>query len=428
MAEGKNTIWGFVVIAAAIGSLCFGYLARNKAEMGNLASKKPLGMGLLATTDKYAETTESEYFYELAELLKQHYVEPVEIDQKMASGAIRGMVTSLIDPESNFYDPDQFTAFQASLNGKYEGIGVELDYRYIPAELEKLQSGSSQTDSLLLLPKIVIASVMPGGPAEKAGLQAGDEVREVQGKYIVTGADIKELRDLQTAVTDKKATTEQLNTLRNDIQKRVENVISAPKVRNHLLSGTNGEIQLVVFRNGKEMPFNLIREVTKIDPVTPSTDGSTALRFFKDAPQLLEKTEIKDGMTIDLRNSGNGDYATMEKCLEKFIPAGTHGAIINAQGKSIRSIITKNGPTSAVKVTLLVDESTTGAAATFANILRAEGTATIKGDIPEEKSWVEIQTLPDGSGYTLAIGKYKAEVADKDAVAAIEKSSELEQK
>jgi carboxyl-terminal processing protease len=415
MKEGKQTLWTFVVITGAIASLCLGFLARTRTEMGSLATNKVVGMGVLASTEKFGETSESEYFYELAELLKQHYVEPIDINQKMASGAVRGMITSLLDTESNFYDPDQFKAFLAAQQGEYQGIGIDLDFRFDQEQLKKLQAGSTEVDSLLLMPEIIVASVLPGGPAETAGIQPGDEIRVVNGKNIVTGKDIKDLRNLQTAVTEGKATADQLAEKRKEIEALIKEVLPSGKVRPALQMGTSGSINLTIRRNKAAIQKSINKAQFTVEPIIKTLDGLIAVRFFVGAAQKITDLSIDSNTKIDLRNSGFGNFDAMERLLGHFLPSGSYGGVVSETGRVARqlNVVTRN--TSNPKVTLLVDQSTVGAAAAFAKILQSAGAATLQGKLSQDPSWIEIQNLPDGSGYTLALGKFapKTELAQQ---------------
>ncbi|MCX7807412.1 MAG: PDZ domain-containing protein, partial [Deltaproteobacteria bacterium] len=79
------------------------------------------------------------------------YVEPPELEA-LVYGAIRGMVNAL-DPHSAFLDPTERAIFEDDTSGHFAGIGVEIDVK----------------DGWL-----IIQSVLPGGPAERAGIRPGD--------------------------------------------------------------------------------------------------------------------------------------------------------------------------------------------------------------------------------------------------------------
>lgn len=405
MADSKNTAWAFIAPIVCVAALAIGFLARNRAEMGSLASNKLVGVGLINDKQSFGELNESEYFYELASLLKANYVEPTDIDQKMATGAIRGMVGSLLDPDSIFYDKPQFENYLATQHGNYSGIGVELEYHYDQAELKKLQDGSSGVDSLLLLPQILVASVLPGSPADQVGLKAGDEFRQIAGKYIISGQDIKKLRDLQTAVTEKKASPDELQRYRDEISAWVKDVIPAGKIRDHLLGGTEGEVALKINRNGKMLSFDVPCRSTSVKPIITGPDG-TQIRFFEGAVAELNRTNFTDGEVLDLRNSGSGNFDEMERALGNFLPAGKYGFVINGKATP-KPINVMAGLKKPLMFTLLVDNSTHGAAAVFAHILADSGNALVRGNLPPAPSWIEIQKLTDGTGYTLATGTYK---------------------
>ncbi len=60
-----------------------------------------------------------------------------------ASGAARGMVGSLNDPESRYMDKDRFSAYMASREGKYQGIGAEFEV--VLKSLPGVRTASSRT-------------------------------------------------------------------------------------------------------------------------------------------------------------------------------------------------------------------------------------------------------------------------------------------
>src|SRR5579864_9385191 len=82
--------------------------------------------------------------------VENHYGDPVE-RSKLVEGAIKGMVENL-DPHSSYLPPDEWKQFQSDTEGKFGGVGLEVDGRG-----EKL---------------IVIAPI-EGSPAFRAGIKSG---------------------------------------------------------------------------------------------------------------------------------------------------------------------------------------------------------------------------------------------------------------
>src|SRR5260221_8965136 len=60
-------------------------------------------------------------------LVENQYVEPVD-HKKVVEGAIKGMVHEL-DPHSAYMPPEDFRLFQSDTEGKFGGVGVEVDLR-----------------------------------------------------------------------------------------------------------------------------------------------------------------------------------------------------------------------------------------------------------------------------------------------------------
>ncbi|HMI44056.1 MAG TPA: S41 family peptidase, partial [Gemmatimonadaceae bacterium] len=92
--------------------------------------------------------------------IQNDYVDAVT-DSALYRKSVDGMLYELRDPYSTFLPPDRFARLNETTSGNYAGLGVEVDLR----------------DGWL-----IVVAPMPGGPAERAGLQAGDRIIELAGK------------------------------------------------------------------------------------------------------------------------------------------------------------------------------------------------------------------------------------------------------
>jgi carboxyl-terminal processing protease len=100
-------------------------------------------------------------FWEAWDIVHERYVDQPVDDSALMQGALRGMLEGLGDPHTSYMDPEQYTQEQNRLEGEYEGIGAWVD-----PEQEYL----------------TIIAPMPNSPAERAGLEPGDEIIAVDGE------------------------------------------------------------------------------------------------------------------------------------------------------------------------------------------------------------------------------------------------------
>ena len=106
-------------------------------------------------------------FWEAWNIIHDQYVDQPVDDLKLMQGAINGMMQSLGDKHSTYMDPQTYKDANSELSGSYEGIGAYVD---------------TTTDYLTVI------SPIPGSPAEKAGIQAGDKIIKIDGEDM-TGID-----------------------------------------------------------------------------------------------------------------------------------------------------------------------------------------------------------------------------------------------
>jgi carboxyl-terminal processing protease len=92
--------------------------------------------------------------------VENDYVDSVS-DSLLYRKSVEGMLYELNDPYTTFLPPDRFARLNETTSGNYAGLGIETDLR----------------DGWL-----IVVTPVPGGPAERAGLQPGDRITEIAGK------------------------------------------------------------------------------------------------------------------------------------------------------------------------------------------------------------------------------------------------------
>jgi len=92
--------------------------------------------------------------------VREVYVEEVD-EETLWQGAIAGMMDELGDPNSAYLTPDRLERLQLAASNAYRGVGLQVD---------------------VLDGWITVAQPRPGSPSERAGLQTGDRLVELDGK------------------------------------------------------------------------------------------------------------------------------------------------------------------------------------------------------------------------------------------------------
>jgi carboxyl-terminal processing protease len=113
-----------------------------------------------ARTGTFTTYEGAQLFESVFRRVQNDYVDPVT-DSALYRKSVDGMLYELRDPYSTFLPPDRFARLSESTSGNYAGLGVEVDLR----------------DGWL-----IVVAPLPGGPAERAGLQPGDRITEIGGK------------------------------------------------------------------------------------------------------------------------------------------------------------------------------------------------------------------------------------------------------
>ena len=115
----------------------------------------------------------ADVFEEVLSNIQRNFVEINDIPlSKIDAEAITRMYASLGDPKTHALSGERRRARQSALQGKYYGVG---------ANLAVTRTKKADVD----YSHLTVVSVMPGSPAEKAGLRSGDYITELDGRWII---------------------------------------------------------------------------------------------------------------------------------------------------------------------------------------------------------------------------------------------------
>jgi carboxyl-terminal processing protease len=137
--------------------------ARTVIVAGTLLGALVTGGWLLqrgAHTGTFTAYEGARLFESVFQRVENDYVDPVD-DSTLYRKSVDGLLYELRDPYSTFLPPDRFERLNESTSGNYAGLGIEVDLR----------------DGWL-----IVVAPLPGGPAERAGLQPGDRIIEIGRK------------------------------------------------------------------------------------------------------------------------------------------------------------------------------------------------------------------------------------------------------
>ncbi len=295
--------------------------------------------------------------------IENHYVDPVE-REKIVEGAIAGMVSNL-DPHSAYMNPEEWKQFQSDTEGKFGGVGIEVDGR---------------GDKLLVIAPI------EGSPAHRAGVRSGDVIIGVDGDD-VTG---------------------------QPLDKVVKRMRGAP--------GT--KIKLALRREGVKEPvqIELTREIIKVSSVLYKLlDGGIAyirIKQFQDRSHSEMLTAIAKlraeakgaplvGVLLDLRSNPGGLVDESADIADEFLSSGGIYSMRH-RGQIIEQVNARSGGSfTDVPVVALVNEWSASASELLVGALQDNKRATVVGANTFGKGSVQsILPLPHGSGMRLTTARY----------------------
>jgi len=318
--------------------LPFGFLSGSTLPFGS----PTLSPGTQTGTPQNLQTL-FKPFWEAWQIIHNQYVDQPVNDTKLMQGAINGMMESLGDAHSTYMDPQTFQDANQQLAGSYEGIGAFVD-----------TTGTFLT----------ITSTMAGSPAEKVGLQAGDQIVGVDHQDM-TGINPELVRQ---KVIGPAGTTVHLSVERQGASSPLEfdvmrAKISVPSASGKMLDNGLGYIQITTFGD------NTTQELT-----------ATLKTLMAQHPK---------GLILDLRDNGGGYLQTAVEVVSQFQDSGVVLYEQSGNGTKKPYNVIPGGMATKLPMVVLINEGTASASEITSGALQDYGRAKLVGVVSYGKGTVQ---------------------------------------
>ena len=294
--------------------------------------------------------------------IDDYYLNEIDND-KIQNGIYKGMVDSLGDPYTVYYNSEEYKQFTSSSSGTYSGIGVAVS--------QNVTTGA-----------ITIVKTFKKGSGEKEGMKPGDVIYKVEGKKI----EGLELSKVVSMIKGKEGTF----------------------------------VKVTVLRDGKEIEFNLERKKLEVDTVNYRMEDRSGKKIgyisvsefdevtasqFKSAISELSK-EGMEGLVIDLRDNPGGLLDVTCEMLDRMIKKGLLVYTVDKYGKRVDEDATDSDSFDK-PVAILVNGNSASASEVFSGAMKDYKAATLVGTKTFGKGIVQsIVPFGDGTAMKVTVSKY----------------------
>lgn len=365
-AKRKFLLYGFgilfIVILSFVGGLAAGTYTSVRNEILDSRGTVDIAKVINLYSKTRSEEVSFDQFWEVWNKVKRNYVDQPVSDVDLFYGAISGMVAALGDPHSVYFPPKEAEEFSKDLAGEFEGIGAEI--------------GIKDNQLLIIAP-------LPGSPAEKAGLRAGDKVFAIDEedtagiKLDVAVSKIRGPRGTEVKLT---VTHNGFDTVEDIVI--VRDKINIPTVDWKMIEDTNiAYLHISYFNQDTWLDFDKsVREILRVAPKGIILDLRSNPGGFLETSIDIASEWVKQGIIVSEKNGD--DYIVEHKS------RGAHRLF-------------------AIPTVVMVDEGTASGSEIVAGALQDYGAAKIIGKKTFGKGSVQdFEVLLDGSGLKLTIAKW----------------------
>lgn len=301
-------------------------------------------------------------FIDNYEFILNNYYEELD-KESLINSAISGMMNSLDDPYSMYFDEEEANYFSITLNGSYNGLGIEI--------IKDEETGY-----------MLITSIFKDSSASTAGLKVGDMIVSIDENQAVD--------------------------------------MTASDFSNLIRNSNNKEFNLKIIRDSIDMEFKISKQTVTINSVLSKTFdiGSKKVGYiyisifanntydqFKSELSKLESEKI-DALIIDVRGNTGGHLTAVDSILDLFLNSSQIMYQFEQNDKITFNYGTGNSNKN-YEIVLLGDETSASASEVLISGLRENLNSKFVGKKTYGKGTVqELVTLSDGTQYKITVKKW----------------------
>ena len=296
-------------------------------------------------------------FVNALRFIQTQYVNEVD-NEKLITGALKGMVNSLDDPHSVYLDEQMYKLLLEHTDGSFGGVGVVMGMRE-----DKIP--------------MVIAPI-EGSPSELAGIKSGDQIISVDGQ------DTRVLPFEEVAAKIRgEIGTQVVLTIRRD-NADIDYILTRSNIETISVAGSM-----------KREDIGYIR--------IASFNEHTATEFNKIYHELEEKGMKK--VILDLRDNPGGILTVCTKIAENFVP---EGVIVSTRDRAGNQEVFRSSlPEAKYPLVVLVNGGSASASEIVAGAIQDTGVGTLIGTKTYGKGSVQaVIPMANKDGMKLTIAKY----------------------
>ena len=338
-------------------------MKRNRLFAAAIAVLAAVGIAQLGSgaASDFTRDPNGQAAVETYQIIQSHYLKKLSPQdlKRVLEGAIRGQVDALDDPFTSYSPPRHTKIRNEDVQGEFFGIGVVIQ--------------AARPDGT----GAKILTVFRGGPAFRAGLKAGDEIVEVDGKD-VTGLD---LFDIVAKIRGPKGTVVEIGvhrkgsraTLRFNIRREKIEIVSVSKA---MVTKDIGYVAIETFLNVK---------------VIDQLKSAIAELKAQGAKKLI----------LDLRDNGGGLLDQGCQVADAFLD---HGVIVYTRSREVTRPFCEAGPETAWNgpMVVLVNANTASASEIVSGAMQDYQRAKVIGEKTFGKGVGQnVFTLANGGELTL---------------------------